>query len=154
MGGKNPLWVFCKQKYHSVHFWSAGSFEKIDIYSNTHRYAIAFTHIVLPARRDAFEDVREHACACEEESSLSPPLPWFSAGPSLWARLNQPSSPISTELPNLHQPSGWHGVPGSTESPGSLLRGLCKVPAALNADGRGSAQRWYRGVISFMGTFL
>lgn len=144
--GKSPSWVFFKQNFHSVHFWSG----KIDIYRNLHSYGIAHTSLQyagvhLKMGTNTYVIVRK---------SLHSVPPRFSANASLWAGVNQLNSTISTKLPNLHQLSGWHRVYGSAKSPRSLLQDLCKVAAALNANGYGSAEHWYQGVISFMGTFL
>lgn len=101
---KNPLWVLWKQKYHSVHFWSAGGSEKKVMY----RYSIASMYLILPAHKDTCEDVHQHACTREGEPLLSHPEFRCQSQPQLVQISSAPPFPLNCPIY-----TSWAGDTGS-----------------------------------------
>lgn len=74
MGGeKSHYGCFANKSTILCIFDQQAALKKIDTYRKTHRYAIAYPYIVLPARGDAFEDTHVYVCTCEEEPWLGGP---------------------------------------------------------------------------------
>lgn len=96
--------MLCKQKYNSVHFWSAGGLEQKVMY----RCSTASMYLILPARRDSCQDVHQHVCTPEGESLLSHPKFWCQNLPQLVQFSSAPAFPLKCPIY-----TSWAGDTGS-----------------------------------------